>query len=314
MIIEALNFINQLNKVRIATEQIRRAMQRLLRATCPQLAQVTGLSLVTVHREIKGLEVCGEVKRVGEQVRGGRPSPVYEYEREYAARLYVQMMWDQGLTRVEIERWDMAGERQGGSLGRYVAVENESLDGRIEDLLENRRVYGVGIYSEPVLRRIGLCEHLSQRLHCPVEYLNAAAALAERAEGCATLYLARGEAPQGCIYRRGFFHEMGRLDLLTLPSSWNRVDYSDHTLVEEMVARLLQIITSVVTPGSITLYADFWSTRLTERIRFNTQSKLRGVAPSLRFGECSSRELQLALRRAVCRVGDNSFYPSFSSI
>lgn len=280
-------------------------MLQLGRATCPQLARAAGVSLVTVHKEVREMEGRGEVREAGREVRGGRPSPVYEYEEEYAARVYVQMRREQGVTHVEVERWDMLGALQERSGGRYAAVEDESLDGRMEELLGGRRVRGVSIWCSPSLRRAGLCEHLSRRFRCPAVYLNAAAALAPSGEGGVTLYLARGEAPQGCVWRQGRMEELGRLDWLALPADWERMDYSDHTLVEEMVSRLLQTLSCVLAPDSVSLYSDFWGSRLMERIRFNTQSKLRGSAPSLRFGACSSRALDQALRRAARSVGDS---------
>ena len=299
-----LNFIKLINKVRRAQCQVREGIRQERRATCPQLARATGLSLVTVHREIREMEKRGEVREIGREVRGGRPSPIYEFVRDYAVRAYVQMWREQGLIRVTMERLDLSGAVQARSIGNFAAVEKESLDGRLDDLLRGKRVLGIGIYSAPIERQEALRSHLSARYSCAVGHMNAAEALAQRMEGGVTLYWVRGGVPQGCIWRGGEFHDLGRLDMLSLPVPWESMDYTDHTLVEEMVARLLQILVCVLAPTSINLYADFWSPKLVGRIRFNTQSKLRGIAPPLRFGSCTDQMLRAELHRLACFVGE----------
>lgn len=259
---------------------------------------------MTVHREIQELRDRGEVREVGREKRGGRPSPVYEYDRDYAARIYVQMRRSQGITRVQLERWDMAGEVQVSRAWNYAAVEQESLDGRLDELVSGQRVAGIGISSAPGDRPEQLLGHLSERYGCSVQYLNAAQALAQREEKGATIYLARGELPQGCIRQQGALCDLGRLDRLSLPAVWEELDYTDHTMVEEMVARLLQALICVLNPSGVSFYADFWSSRLIERIRFNVQTKLRGTAPPLRFGACTEQALGAALRRCCLKIGE----------
>lgn len=259
---------------------------------------------MTVHREIRELRERGEVREVGRENRGGRPSPVYEYARDYAARVYVQMRRGQGITRVQMERWDMADEVRASRAWNYAAVEPESLDGRLDELVSGQRVAGIGISSAPGDRSEQLLAHLRARYGCAVQYLNAAQALAQREERGATIYGARGELPQGCIQQQGALCDLGRLDRLSLPVAWEELDYTDRTMVEEMVARLLQALICVLNPSGVSFYADFWSSRLIERIRFNVQSKLRGAAPPLRFGLCSEQALDAALRRCCRKVGE----------
>ena len=261
---------------------------------------------MTVHREIREMEERGEVREVGREVRGGRPSPVYEYVRDYAARAYVRMQRRQGHTEVQMERWDMAGDVRACRTWNYASVEEESLDGRLDELVDGRRLLSIGVYCAPSERREGLRRHLWGRYGCAVEYLNAAKALAKKNERSVTIYLAQGEEPEGCIYRKGELCELGRLDLLSLPASWRGMDYTDHTMVEEMVARLLQALICVLMPTMVSVYADFWTTKLVSRIRFNTQSKLHGTAPPLYFETCAAQALCAALHRMGQTIGDSS--------
>lgn len=282
---------------------IRREMRRRARATCPELTEATGLSAVTVHREVAQLCAQGELRESeAAESRGGRRARVYVYEARYAQRAYMELRQEGAVTRVRLEITDLLGHLLSHSESTYAALETESLDGRLDTALRRARTAGIALHFMP---RRGEAEeqirqHLQLRYGCPVVCVCPAEALADAQDDTATLYLPRGAAPRCSMRRSGRAESAGRLDLLPLPCSWERLDYSDHTLVEEMVARLLQIISCTLAPGRIVLHADFWTTRLTERIRFNTASKLHGSAPRLSFRPCSA-ELALAAARALAQ-------------
>lgn len=273
------------------------------KATCPELAVATGLSMVTVHKEVKKLCRLGELRTGKESVsRGGRPAQVYEYEARYAQRAFLEIRRQGAVMRVLLELTDLHGVTMSSRETTYAALEDESLDGWLDDTLHRQRVAGIALVFYPTEQRESLRVHLEHRYHCPVRILTAAEALSEGREGGATLYLPRGEAPQCSLHRKGQAQHTGRLDLLPLPVSWEKLDYTDHTLVEEMVARLLQILICTLRPERITIHADIWSTRLTERIRFNTQSKLRGAAPPLSFRTCTPETAHAAVRALAWKL------------
>ena len=278
-------------------------MRRRVRATCPELAEATGLSAVTVHREVAHLCAEGEL-REGEEAtsRGGRPARVYEYEARYARRAYVELRQEGAVTRVRLELTDLLGQPLSHSESTYAALERESLDGRLDTALRRARTAGIALSFVPQRGETEeqIRQHLQQRYGCPAVCVCPAEALADDQEGTATLYLPRGAAPRCSLRRHGRAESAGRLDLLPLPCPWEKLDYTDHTLVEEMVARLLQIISCTLAPERIVLHADFWTTRLTERIRFNTASKLHGSAPRLSFRPCSA-EVVLDATRALAQ-------------
>ena len=279
-----LYFINPVYKVRTAADRIRAEMRTRSRATCPELARATGLSLVTVHKEVARLCRTGELRTSEERLcRGGRPARVYEYEARYARCVLLDIRREGALMRARLELTDLQGRTLSRRESTYAALEKESLDGVLDDTLRRQRIAGISLFFSPLGAWEPLVAHLARRYRCPVQWVNAAEALAEGREGEATLYLRRGEAPLCSYYRHGHAENAGRLDLLPLPAAWETLDYTDHTLVEEMVARLLLILTCALAPMRIVAHADFWSTRLTERIRFNAQSKLRGQAPALVF-------------------------------
>lgn len=298
-----LYFLNRVYKVRISTQKIRQEMQARARATCPELAEATGLSLVTVHKEVKRLCSRGELRLSKETAcRGGRPSPIYEYESRYARRMLLEVERSGAVMQVQLELADMMGHTLSRRHSVYAALEQESLDGMLDAALHRQKAASIALILPPTPEYEPLRTHLQQRYHCPVIIMNTAEALADSSPNTATLYLRQGEPPLCSLHRHGRAEHAGRLDLLPLPSAWETLDYTDRTMVEEMVARLLQIIVCTLAPERIVLHADFWTTRLTERIRFNTQSKLRGAAPPLHFRTCTAQAARAAVRTHAWRL------------
>lgn len=270
------------------------------RATGSDLAAATGLSAVTVYKELGRMEERGEVRR-SEQPgtpRGGRPARVYECEAGYARRALLVERRRENTLQIELEVHNLMGLRLHREQSVWARAEPGSMLAWLESALPlHERVASIALAFAATEEAEQLQERLRLRYHCPVALLSAAEALADERENSATLYLPRGAAPSCILRRHGRVSPTGALELLPLPGSWATLDYTDHTLVEEMVARLLQALSCVLAPERIALHADFWSARLTERIRFNTHSKLRRRAPELDFFSTSPADAESAIRR-----------------
>lgn len=272
------------------------------RATGAELAAATGLSLVTIYKELARLCERGEVKTAAQAPpRGGRPARVYECDPGWARRALLTARREKnGLLHTALELMDLRGKLLRREESTWARPEPTGLAGWISTALHRHRVASIALAPGESMGSAEistLCELLHARYHCPVAPLCPAEALADPGvNNTATLYLPRGEAPRCSMRRSGHAVGTGALGLLPLPTAWETLDYSDHTLVEEMVARLLQTLTCVLAPAGITAHADFWSTRLTERIRYNTQMKLKGQAPELHFRLTPPAAAQIALR------------------
>lgn len=265
-------------------------MRQLGSATCPRLAEASGLSLVTVHKAVRRLCATRELRESGQRTtRGGRPSPVYECNPLHACRVQLNIHRQAAVFCVELEVQDLLGRTLVRKENIFASLAAESLDGMLDDALSHQRVECITLGFTPAhAARDDIRAHLQQRYSCPASCTTPAEALADTREGVATLYLRRGETPVCCMSRYGRLIPTGRLDLLPLPSDWEKLDYEDHTLVEEMISRLLHILTCTLAPSRIVLHADFWTPRLTERIRFNTSAKLRPL-PSPHLMMCDIR-------------------------
>lgn len=270
-------------------------------ATRPQLAALTGLSLVRVGQIVAALCATGELKALGNAAStGGRPAERYRYQYHRTALFCAEQ--EGALLSGRLELLD---HRSGVKLtehAQFAMLQEQSLDDWLDRITRRQSLGGITLILPPGIPGELLRRHLQLRYHCPVQLATAAMALADEQEGSLTLYLPRAQEASACIRRESRLRPCGRLALLPQPADWSHLDHSDHTLVEEMIARLLLMLTCTLLPASIVLYADFWTERLVNRIRYNLSTKLRGSpAPRLSFRSINTTTLQQQMRHYCLR-------------
>ncbi len=284
-----------------STQLIRQEMRARGEATRPQLARACGLSLVTVNRVVARLTAAGDIEAVGEvSSGGGRPVQLYRLRRagSWAALLRIRREAT-GILISTLELFDPLGAPLRHEEARFTHLEKNTLDGWLDGILHRkRRLFGITLEASGTPLSPLLGAHLAERYHSSCRRVSVADALADVREGTCTLVFPSGSVPIATLYRNGTRQPCGPLELLPLPADWATLDYSDHTLVEEMVSRLLLTLSCTLAPERFTLYGGFWSERLLRRIRYNLSTKLRGTPiPPLRFRSLSSDTALDALRQ-----------------
>lgn len=281
--------------------RITRYMQQQLVATRPQIAAALGLSLVSTNAAVAALEKEG-VLYPGEQVPsgGGRPVREYHFNARHAAVALFTATPEPHCTLIHLDLLDLQGRQIETAEARFVQLHTESLDEWLDAAARRHKLHRICL--PPGLGR-SLLRHLQQRHSCPVHEYSAAEALVNGQDDTLTLLLLQGEAPQGALRRHKRVTPCPHLLHLPLPVEWESLDYADHTLVEEMLARLLQLLTCTLAPARIELYADFWNDRLISRLNFNLSTKLRGIEslPQLHFATISADKLTPRLRKATAQ-------------
>ncbi len=279
-------------------------MHSMGEATRPQLSEASGLSLVTVGRAVAALCRTGELSTLGKAPSGGgRPVQHYQYKADFAHHILIQLTPTGNLLHGAMEWFNLHAESRGLQQHDFASLGEESLDGWLDKVQRRCRLQSITLCLPMAADARALVAHLKQRYHCRVSAPSPAALLSAGAkEGTATLHLSMGSPPTCALKRHGNLAESGPLGLLPLPVRWEELDYTDHTLVEEMLARLLQIITCTLSPDHLVLYTPPWSSRLMERIRFNSNTKLHGGLPSLTFHPCTPATLPQAFRTYACRL------------
>lgn len=272
---------------------VRQAFRKKQEYTRPELSAETGLSLVTVGKAVKSLLEAGELHEGGKaDSGGGRPVQRYRYNANYAQHALIQATRQGQLLHVTLELVNLQGVHRASRQGDFAYLEAGSFDGWLDHAQRRHRLQSITICLPHAMKRKGFLEHLGCRYPCPVQAPTPASILSHgETDGTATLYLPPGGVPSCSLRHNGSLLESGLLHLLPLPARWESLDYTDHTLLEEVAARLLHIVTCTLAPARIVLYAPPLGTRLMERIRFNSSTKLHGRLPPLDFRLCTPSTL-----------------------
>lgn len=284
-----------------ALQRTRQALRTAGTSTRPELAAATGLSAVSIGKALA--ELCREGAAVKAGIAasgGGRPALRYRYRTEHAQIAYFRVTEEERLLRGRMEFMDLGGTMLQCHEAAFAHLEPQVLDSWLDIAVAKRPLTHIVLAAHPAIQS-PLVAHLQERYTCGVCLARLAEALADGRDESATLVLVPGSPPDCTLCRSGRLIPSGRLEQLPLPARWETLDYSDHTLVEEMIARLLLILTCTLAPRRFTLHAPFWTPKLTKRIRFNTGAKLSGKAPSLHFLHFSPENTATALRRFALR-------------
>ena len=276
-------------------------MQQQQQATRPQIAAAVGLSLVSTNAAVAALEKEG-VLIAGESVPsgGGRPVRVYHFNAGHAAVALITATPEPHCTLLSYELLDLHVRQIEQKEARFVQIHAESLDEWLDAAARHHKLQRICL--PPGLGCL-VQAHLQQRHACPVQEFHAAEALVSGQDDTLTVLLQKGCAPQAVLFRHGASTPCPLLHLLPLPAEWESLDYADHTLVEEMLARLLQLLICTLSPALIDLHADFWNDRLITRLNFNLGTKLRGIAlPQMHFATITAEKLAGKLYRAAATI------------
>lgn len=277
-------------------------MQEHHHATRPQLAAALGLSLVSTNAAVaalakEGVLTQGDLRPSG----GGRPVREYRFNPDHGAVAFFTTASEAHCILLHFELLNLHGEKIEEREARFVQMHAESLDDWLDAAARRHNLQRICL--PPGLGQ-GILEHLQKRHRCPVQEYSAAEALAGQSENSLSLLLLKGREPQGAMRRNGAVTPLLQLRHLPLPEPWETLDYADHTLVEEMLARLLQVLTCTLSPARIDLHADFWNDRLIHRLDFNLSTKLRGITPPplLHYFTITPETLARRLRQQIaCR-------------
>ena len=285
-------------------QQIRRLAQERGQLTRPEIARATGLSLVAVHQLMQKLCREGDMEDIGwSPSGGGRPARLYRLRigKTHSA-LFRLLRTERGQQQGQLELLNLRGDLLHHRQALFSHLSTESLDGWLDDTRRHGHLRRIVLQIPAQHLPQNIIAHLTERYACPVNHLTPAQALADPRDETVTLCLEKGRVPDCTLRRQGHTCPSGDLGRLPLPASWETMDYDDHTLLEEMISRLLLILSCTLAPERFVLHAPFWTPRLLRRIRYNTSAKMQGHSPALHFRPLTETAVSQALRLATWKV------------
>ncbi len=271
--------------------------------TVTQIAQQLCLSRMRVHQLLRTMQNEGKVRGAGVQgSQGGRPARLYEYVPEESNFVYVELEHASSYVQIRLYLLNERGDEleQGG--GMFARLDANSLNQWL-DSWRSRRIERIVFYGDLSVLARGTQDLLASRYACPVHHVTEVEALLTPQEGGLCLCWKQGMVPQASMRQRDGVHHIRGIAQLPMPESWESLNYEDKALLEEMVARIVQLLSCVLHPNEVTLHAECWTERLCERVRYNVSTKLGDLnMPRLVFAKWDDVQVTRACRSWGCRI------------
>lgn len=313
--------MKELNK-----RQLRRILRQCKEATKPELADRTGLSVVTINSLLEDLLKTGEVVQSGlAPSGGGRPSTRYQYRPDYRYAVLLYGHQSEGRNLMHLAVVNLMGECVWRKEEYFDEILVESFEAVLDDVIGRFPEIGllafglpgevvddvVTIHDYQALVGPEFMAHYKERYHLPVVFENDINAMTYGAcrEGdvekatVAGIYLPRIYPPgaglviQGKIYY-GTSHCAGELAGLPVPVSWDSLDYGREDDVLENLKLLTAVYGFTVAPETLIFYGDFFTTELQEQLRAYSGRLLEGkFRMDLIFAENLERDYEEGMKR-----------------
>ena len=313
--------MKELNK-----RQLRRILRQCKEATKPELADRTGLSVVTINSLLEDLLKTGEVVQSGlAPSGGGRPSARYQYRPDYRYAVLLYGHQSEGRNLMHLAVVNLMGECVWRKEEYFDEILVESFEAVLDDVIGRFPEIGllafglpgevvddvVTIHDYKALVGPEFMAHYKERYHLPVVFENDINAMTYGAcrEGdvekatVAGIYLPRIYPPgaglviQGKIYY-GTSHCAGELAGLPVPVSWDSLDYGRENDVLENLKLLTAVYGFTVAPETLIFYGDFFTEELQEQLRAYSGRLLEGkFHMDLIFAENLERDYEEGMKR-----------------
>ncbi|WP_019554786.1 ROK family protein [Propionispira raffinosivorans] len=315
---------------------LRSTIQSCKQASKPQLAELTGLSVVTINTLIKILLENGEVFE-GSTIAatGGRPAAEYHFNENHRLALTIYMREVDGKDTAFISVDNLFGESIETEIKTLQNIQIDDFDKIVEFYLQKypkisllacgipgREINGkLSIFDYRGLRGIAFTDHFKEQFHLPVIFENDVCAAVigycstkkNFTDECVVgIYFPTNYPPGAGIFINGKIYKgrdgfAGEIKYLPIGIKWNEIGPTEFSL-QEASQRMILAITSLYNPSKVILYGEAFSQGMEQEIsRLCEQSINQAFLPELiinkNFNEDFARGIrQLALENLTENV------------
>ncbi|NLZ52915.1 MAG: ROK family protein [Thermoanaerobacteraceae bacterium] len=322
---------------------LRQTLKEYRKATKPELAALTHLSVVTVNSLISEMVASGEVIE-GEEVpsNGGRPSRQYVYNGNYRKALIIYGYEHNDKDLFNLLIINAFGECIERKKDYFPNVFIDSFDIWIENAFRSHKnicaiVFGLPgaeengvIYVNDYSGIIGdkFLSYYQSKYGVPVLYENDINATvygfytkqnSHTVQTVVGLYYPRIYGPgAGVVIKeeiyKGCKNFAGEVNWLPLKPSWNEVNYDNPEEVVLMLSQIIVVYSCVLAPERIVFYGDFLTEEILERLLLRVQELLKGhFLPHIQFEKSIEKDfetgmIQIAYKELQKREGIIEWY------
>jgi hypothetical protein len=318
---------------------LRQILKERKKATKPELAVLTDLSVVTVNTLISEMVASGEVIE-GDEVpsNGGRPSKQFIYNGNYkkAIIIYGHEYNNQNLFHMLII--NSLGECIDSKKEYYAEIVTDSFDKWIEAAFESYKnicaiVFGlpgaeengvIYVHDYPFIVGNKFLHYYQEKYQVPVLYENDINATvcgfyarqnSEAVQTVVGLYYPRIYGPGAGVVIRGEIHKgcknfAGEVNWIPLKPSWDEVNYDNMEEVVSMLSQITVVYSCVLAPERIVFYGDFLTDEILEKLVLRVQKLLEGnFLPHIQFEKSLEKDFENGMIQIALSEFDRQAMP-----
>lgn len=289
----------------INLNKLRNAFKLKKIASKPQLAEQTGLSVVTINSLVNILVENGEViEDVIMPSNGGRPATAYRFNNEFSLALVIYMYEQNFEDTVFMCISDLYGEIVEKIEKKMVEIKKDSFDSLIEKMLlkyPNIKVISFGMPGEEVDGRLLISDYkelkdqsfttyIKEKFNLPVIFENDINAAIEgycyshevtESQCVIGIYFPSKYPPGAGIYINGGIYKgrnglAGEIKYLPLGVDWENFDFNK-VQMKEIILKTLLAFSCMYNPDIIVLYGDEISDNIISEFKGKCSSEIEKI-------------------------------------
>lgn len=315
------NLVKEIN-----LNKLRNAFKLKKIASKPQLAELTGLSVVTINSLVNILVENGEVlEDVIMASNGGRPATAYRFNNEFSLALVIYMYEQNFQDTVFICVSDLYGEIIDKIEKKMTEIKKDSFDSFIEKMLlkyPNIKVISFGMPGEEVDGRLLISDYkelkdqyfttyIKEKFNLPVIFENDINAAIEgyccshgvtKSQCVIGIYFPSKYPPGAGIYIDGGIYKgrnglAGEIKYLPLGVDWENFNFNKIQM-KEIILKTLLAFSCMYNPDSIVLYGDEISDNIISEFKGKCSSEIEKIMiPEIIISKDLNHDFEIGIKQ-----------------
>lgn len=321
-----MNTVNTNLQKEINLNKLRNAFKLKKIASKPQLAELTGLSVVTINSLVNILVENGEVlEDVIMASNGGRPATAYRFNNEFSLALVIYMYEQNFQDTVFICVSDLYGEIVDKIEKKMTEIKKDSFDSFIETMLlkyPNIKVISFGMPGEEVDGRLLISDYkelkdqyfttyIKEKFNLPVIFENDINAAIEgyccshgvtKSQCVIGIYFPSKYPPGAGIYIDGGIYKgrnglAGEIKYLPLGVDWENFNFNKIQM-KEIILKTLLAFSCMYNPDSIVLYGDEISDNIISEFKGKCSSEIEKIMiPEIIISKDLNHDFEIGIKQ-----------------
>ncbi|BCN31854.1 ROK family protein [Anaeromicropila herbilytica] len=320
------NLVKEIN-----LNKLRDAFKSKKIASKPQLAQQTGLSVVTINSLVKVLVENGEViEDVILPSEGGRPATAYRFNNEFRLALVIYMYEQNREDTAFICVTDLYGEIIAKIEKQMGEIKKDSFNSLIQEMLlkyPNIKVISFGMPGEEIDGKLMISDYkelkdeyftkyMKEKFELPVIFENDINAAVEgycyshgitKNQCVIGIYFPSKYPPGAGIYINGRIYKgrnglAGEIKYLPFEVDWENFDYNEEQMKEIMIKTVLSFC-CMYNPDIVVIYAEGITEAIVEELKSRFITEIEKVMiPDIVISQELNHDFEIGIKQVALKA------------